>query len=404
WLLKEIVTAKPAPQVSSGEIPSGQRNDALFRLGASMRQKGLSRAAIEAALLAENRTRCKPPLSPGEVKTLASQAAKYEPSKETDPDSWRELFKNYSEEEETPFAWLVKDLIELESATALGGLSGHGKTLLAISLAKAIVLGQPFLNHFEIEVPRSVLYLIPEAGSRSFRKRLRSFQFTLGDDRFLYRTLSHGATIPLADVRMLKAVSGRVVFLDTAIRFSQGDENSSTENQKGLAQDIFKLLQAGAISVILIHHSPKSSQNQDVMTLENVLRGSTDIGAMLSNVYGVRQLDAARNRIHVECVKARDIEPIGPFEIEGRPFIDSEGDFRMLKKPGECGWLADEKPTRKSKEEDAKDRIREWRGQGVTGTNELKKRLQAAKLGAKDAVMRQWIHEVENAGQVEIEM
>ncbi len=338
----------------------------------------------------------RPELTDEQVKALVERAHKLRSNYGVDPNAWRELFKNYAEETELPFEWLVDDFIEEESATALGGLSGHGKTLLAMSLGKAIVFGNPFLNHFSVRKARSVLYLIPESGSRSFRKRLRSFRLTLGDDRFLYRTLSHGQTIPLSDPRLLNAAKERVVFLDTAIRFSRGDENSSSENQKGLAQDIFSLLAAGAAAVILIHHSPKSSQGQDIMTLENVLRGSTDIGAMLNNVYGVRQLDLTNNRIHIECVKSRDIEPVSPFEVEGRPWIDTEGDFRLLKRPGECGYLAEEKPARADKEGKAKELIRQLRREGVTGVNQIKARLKSARLGANDVVMRGWIHSVED--------
>jgi hypothetical protein len=55
------------------------------------------------------------------------------------------------------------------------------------------------------------------------------------------------------------------------------------------------------------------------MSLESVLRGSGDIGAMLSNAYGVRKLDEDRNLVHVECHNARDLdEQVKPFQIEGR--------------------------------------------------------------------------------------
>jgi len=78
--------AEPAiPKVSihdaarSSVLREGERNDGLFRLAGSMRAKGLSQAAIEAALLQENRTRCHPPLDDDEVRSIAQSAARYEP-------------------------------------------------------------------------------------------------------------------------------------------------------------------------------------------------------------------------------------------------------------------------------------------------------------------------------------
>lgn len=61
-------TDQPAP------ILEGGRNAGLFSLARSMRAKGLSDAAIAAALQAENEVRCVPPLDSREVETIARSA------------------------------------------------------------------------------------------------------------------------------------------------------------------------------------------------------------------------------------------------------------------------------------------------------------------------------------------
>lgn len=66
--------AKELPEV----IPEGQRNDTMFRLGSMMRGKGLTGAAIQAALWQENLARCKPPLDEREIRTIAASCSKYE--------------------------------------------------------------------------------------------------------------------------------------------------------------------------------------------------------------------------------------------------------------------------------------------------------------------------------------
>ena len=75
------------------------------------------------------------------------------------------------------------------------------------------------------------------------------------------------------------------------------------------------------------------------MTLENILRGSGDLGAMLCTCWGVRQVDPARNQLFVGNVKSRDFQPCAPFIIEGRPHLDATGQFKMLQRPGEAGEL-----------------------------------------------------------------
>lgn len=74
-------------------LREGQRNDGLFRLASSLRAKGLSPGAIEAALLHENPMRCDPPLSRGEVRSIAQSTGRFEPGTgEDEParDPWPE--------------------------------------------------------------------------------------------------------------------------------------------------------------------------------------------------------------------------------------------------------------------------------------------------------------------------
>src|SRR5262249_38337202 len=81
WLLPLLTTnqgARQRPQTAPGApIGEGQRNDTLFHLAASLRQRGLSDDAIVAAIDEENRTRCHPPLRDDEVEALVQSALRY---------------------------------------------------------------------------------------------------------------------------------------------------------------------------------------------------------------------------------------------------------------------------------------------------------------------------------------
>jgi hypothetical protein len=57
------------------QILEGARNETLYRLARSLKAKGLSAAAISAALRAENATRCVPPLPLSEVDSIVQHAA-----------------------------------------------------------------------------------------------------------------------------------------------------------------------------------------------------------------------------------------------------------------------------------------------------------------------------------------
>ena len=64
---------------AGNEIPAGQRNATLARLGGAMRRVGMSEVEICAALRASNAARCSPPLPDAEVVAVAASVARYEP-------------------------------------------------------------------------------------------------------------------------------------------------------------------------------------------------------------------------------------------------------------------------------------------------------------------------------------
>lgn len=81
WI--EAIVKRPKLRViagGSGEaIVEGGRNETLFKRAASMRAAGFEEPAILAAILAENETRCSPPLDPAEVKGIVSSVCRYAP-------------------------------------------------------------------------------------------------------------------------------------------------------------------------------------------------------------------------------------------------------------------------------------------------------------------------------------
>ncbi len=66
--------------VPASVMPQGTRNSCLASLAGSMRCRGMSEAAIVAALLQENSDRCDPPLPDDEVRAIAASVASYPPS------------------------------------------------------------------------------------------------------------------------------------------------------------------------------------------------------------------------------------------------------------------------------------------------------------------------------------
>ncbi len=255
-----------------------------------------------------------------------------------DPDSWRSLFHTYDETiSAPPLKFAIQGFLQEDGITFVGGLAGHGKTYVMLNIVRALLEGGKLWDYFTVNEPsKRVLYLIPESGIGPFVHRLKTLKLLdyVRDGKLFYRTMSaQDSDAPLTDPRILKAAEGADVFLDTAIRFMNGDENSSSDNRK-FAETLFTLQKAGARTVVGAHHSPKAFEHIEAISLENALRGSGDVCAMLATAWAVKQIDADSNRLYVKNIKPRDFEPCQPFELEGRPWIDKFGHFKMVTAPG----------------------------------------------------------------------
>jgi hypothetical protein len=179
-----------------------------------------------------------------------------------------------------------------EGTTLICGLPKEGKSVLALSVAKALTSGKPLFGNPRFSVPEivPVLYLAAESGDGALKLRCEKFGITKDKTKFIARTLTQGPMFGLDDLNIEQLVRAMrpVVILETLIRFNEGtDEDDATESRK-LAQAIFRLIAFGAKAVIGIHHSRKDL-NKPKPTKEAAVRGSGDGLAMVDAVWLVMQ-------------------------------------------------------------------------------------------------------------------
>jgi len=257
---------------------------------------------------------------------------------------WRKLFKRVGEMDSSPPKFPIANFLP-EGITFFGALPASGKTWLCLSMAKAISTGKKFLGAMEVTEPSNVLYLIPESGERAFRQRLERMDVP-DNEHFLCRTMSDGS-IKLNDQQLIAAVTELrpVVFLDTAVRFNQSEnENDASQSSRQMAEMFFGLKNAGATAIVCAHHSTKTAKKD--ATLETCLRGSGDLSAMADAVYYLQVMDAASLHVRITNLKARDFEPLPAFEVAGRPYIDMLGDFQLAQRLDEPHFTKQERERR----------------------------------------------------------
>jgi hypothetical protein len=131
----------------SGHISKGGRNAALTSLGGSMRRRGMSRAAIEAALLEENQAKCSPPLPEDEVRRIAESVSKYEPRAQAGPDPEPQPLvvppaSTWAARTPPERSWTWQGWIPGGRVTLLMGDGGVGKSIVAQTMLSACASGR----------------------------------------------------------------------------------------------------------------------------------------------------------------------------------------------------------------------------------------------------------------------
>jgi hypothetical protein len=332
----------PTVQQDRPLIPHGLIHPWLVKRAGVLRASGLTPEEIEPILLRMAYAECELPLDDKKINQVARSMANYQQGQDSSllltqgldntpaeitPELLAKEFPAYDGTQPDELPMLVQGFMP-KGVGFLGSLSGIGKTWVALSIAKALTSGLPLWGVFPVKQKTAVLYLIPEASDSSFKRRLAAMQITQDSMLFRFRTITQGSTRPLSDrmvlamVQQLRAGGTRdvLVIVDTAIRFFQGgDENAAKENNLVVDSDT---LRANGADVLFLHHSPKATKDAADLTLENVLRGSGDFGAMSDFVYGFRRDEGlfaqgeGPEEVEVICVKPRDFEPPLPFRLQ----------------------------------------------------------------------------------------
>lgn len=188
------------------EVTAGGRTDYLFRMLSSLQAKGLTDAAIRAAVSAENDSVCVPPLSDQELerevfpalqrfeKGALSGNSGQKQAKSKAPLSL-DLVSLDNVPEERP-DWLIPGYIPRYQITSLAGDGGSGKTTVWCNIAAAVSSGRPcFIEHGETvqREPGTVMFFSAEDSLKyTLARRLRKngadlsriISLDISDERF----------------------------------------------------------------------------------------------------------------------------------------------------------------------------------------------------------------------------
>lgn len=225
-------------------------------------------------------------------------------------------------------AWVIKGLIPASGLVALSGAPGHGKTWLALEIARVVASGEPLFGKFETK-QGGVLFIDEENGISTLSPRIG--MLSIDGDLPINFLIEKGIKIDrLDDLRDIKTMCSDLgvvlVIIDPFIQIHRGDENDSRAMAKVIG--FLKKLTTDGASVLLLHHHRKESEHS-YGSLGERLRGSSSI---LAGVDSHIRISKKRDVIEVQQTKSRQAREIDPFTVrlihdEGSVKLEYEGEF-----------------------------------------------------------------------------
>jgi hypothetical protein len=164
--------------------------------------------------------------------------------------------------------WLVPGVIPANDLTFFGGRPKVGKTLLVIYLIRCLLNGESWLGFPSTGKKHTVILVTDDQGDRDTRTMLKQ-QGLWDHERLLwsskFRLDEHQLDVLLDDI---KANPGAVVVVDSLRSITRGLATNENDAALGvLLYDLKGAVMAAGGTLVLIHHSSKSSNEVGVEAL-----------------------------------------------------------------------------------------------------------------------------------------
>lgn len=213
------------------------------------------------------------------------------------------------EEVEKPVAlrWLIEDVLQPNTLSALVGMYGCFKSFIALSIALSVATGKAWNGH---KAEQGAVVYIAAEGAAELGRRTRAFRIRHVIERpenfhVLPQSMQFGkldeVEVLIAQLRTLPQMPALIV-VDTLARCAVGiDENSAREMGLVVAA-ADRLREATGAHVMLVHHTGKDGS----------IRGSTALPGALSTLI---EVERRGDDVTLRCAKQKDAAEFEPISL-----------------------------------------------------------------------------------------
>lgn len=228
----------------------------------------------------------------------------------------------------TPVRWLVDGLWQLGKVNGMAGFEKSGKSRLMnwllVGMSKGDVLGLPAM-------PQKVLYLCGEETISHCNQRLTRYAELQGIPRTMFDINFIEAAAMRLDLKpqrkdlieMILDSDSEMLVIDPWRRVHGADENDSSA-MAPMYNDLRKWSNKYNLTIVILHHTPKISEDTDMTRIASWFRGSTDLPAILDTAQYVDRL----NKKRIQVLRQGRFPPLDPLKVEdlgGTKLNDDKG-------------------------------------------------------------------------------
>ena len=233
--------------------------------------------------------------------------------------------------EEEP--WLIEKIIYSEGFCFIYGGEGVGKSFLTLSIAKAIITGEPWLGEFKVARPGKVLFLDKENPTSIIAKRLMGMDITGDQIKWLKYPekfqLSDGkggfSPFALAIARTVKEENIDLIIIDSFVDLMVGTENKAEDTQ-AFFDALRQLFPKKAF--LPLHHENKPSQGVFRSDSQR-MRGSSNINAQTNTMFRLEAVAKSKTELTLKQTKSRDAQRLDKFMIQMVVEDNEDGSTRV---------------------------------------------------------------------------
>lgn len=212
---------------------------------------------------------------------------------------------------------LVQGILAEGEGAVIASPPNVGKTWLALSLARSVASGTPWLGRFETAAG-TVLYVDEESATRPIRRRLKMLEAAepIGQDAPLHFAVGAGVRFDDDEAmyrlhRVMDRLGPSLVIVDSLTRVHGADENRAGEMALVFG-NVKTLMREHGAAFLIIHHTRKKGLLNDPA---EAMRGSSEIRAWPDMVIVAEEDEEHQREITLRMVKQRNAARLDPFTV-----------------------------------------------------------------------------------------